>query len=737
MAQHFTTSRASGETVEYWRDRIERARAISERHKEAMRCQELRRITSEHIFGPLMASDDLDDDDNEGAVDQVDVNFLLRYLDKMRALTGDEEPAVRFERAKSYMEMVDSRGDPMTPATLGEALDRLVEGAMSIAGAPEETEESISNYATEGLCVFWWESTGHPNLEESLSASQSAGDEVRASQADGGAAVGRLDDHAQMTQAILMGVMQDGEALADQMATSAPGDAPFEKALETAAKHAEEQEKENKGTPLYWRGGKYQLRCTRYVYGTHFVWDETVTRFRDARYVARLLEFAPDEAREFPLFRPSVRDELVVSPWKDEEIDNVVAQTRGMTNTKATATNRDDDPEDGVIRIWQVEDAKYRQVMYFGEDSACTQFLYDGPSSYLEADGTPTIPPAGPHPGFFPCYGRPIKPLTYIDSPRTMLGMPTLLPGLDLQLSLIKAISLFNKVTKQASAQWMFLDQATFDESKEIVRRGNGGVIPLQPGGTESDILTWKPPAQALSEAINVFLQQLSAALNFPLIEMLGQAVNETATQSELAVGTGNLNVFETVRKMEQVYGVNAHICVHLLFSRYRNSGLFENILGPVEADMVRKGWDAGFWPTKIPEAEIAAKAKNKGNHVLVKQLLDVHARAEQIPDLASGLPKFDPTHLIDLAMKALGYGPIPRYQVTDEERIAHGANLAAEAMADEAAGGGALEADVDKGPRRDADRRRDSDAGRGRKQPRPRGVEVGAATDTGPVAST
>ncbi|MGB1224152.1 MAG: hypothetical protein ACPHCN_08425 [Mycobacterium sp.] len=739
MAENFLRTKASEETVPFWRRQIAHAREVSRKHKEAMRCEELRRITSENSFGNLMFSDDIDKDDNP-QVDQVDINYMLRYLDKMRALVGDEEPEVRFERSKSAPRGQKEDGTPITPSTIGEAFDRLISGAMSMAGAPEENSESIANYATDGLAVFWWDLTGLPTLQEAISASQTTGAEVAAGQGDG-SFVGRLDDHEKKAQGIQQAALSDPDAIEDQVATHESGQAPFQKALGVAAEHLKAARREDQSkTPLYWRAGKFNLQETRYVYGERFLWDSSVTRYRDARWVARLLEMSPDEAKSFPLFRPSVREKLETSPFVDEDGKEYDLETAG-----------DETIDDGVVRIWHIEDKKFGQQLYF-PDAGGNQFLYDGPSSYLDGNGDWLIPAVGPYPGFFPAYGDAIKKLTYLNSPRNIQGMPLLLPGIDIQLALIKAVSKYHEVVKRASAQHMLVDNDLFQEHGDALRRGNSTIMKKLKGSEGKDaaeIIAFRPPPADLFAIIDRFTAMLSAALNFPLVEMLSSPQADTATQEELAVGAGNLNVFETIRRMEVVYSVGAHICTHLIFGRLRDSGLIEELVGVEDAEIIKQAWDAGFFPKKLPMVTMAPKARNQGNFVRTKQLLDIHARAKEEIDRATGGPRLDGIHLLQEAAKSTGFGAIPAYDATMDERVRTAAQLLVQGLIESGqlvpapegeaepkqSGGANNKGDQSKGERPDRERRRDSDEGRSRKQPRPRGTETGNARDAGPVA--
>lgn len=647
---------AAGETVGFWRTELERAAKAWE--KRETRRQELRQITSDLAFGRLIFFDKQDLEDHP-EIDQRDFNILLRYMDKFRAHAGDEVPEVRWPRD---MESVDPRtGRPVSLGKYGDVLDRFTEAVMESAGAPEENEDGAMALCTEGISVWWWEMTGLPSVEDAAEARKGAR-EITDEAAKGEHEPHRLQDHAALGEALPAGALSDPEMVREQVATSAPGDAPYENVLRAAGEHLEAEQKERKH-PLDWRHGKFRLRCTRVPYGTHALRDASVVNPRDARWWARRLEIPLDEARRHPAFRPSVRKNLRVTPFEDQEQMVTVESSAALPEEIAQGAN-------GRVVVWHILDKKWQKEYLLPDEG--DEFLAERDAPHTDGAGRSYLHPAGRYHGFFPVVECVPHPLTRHDGQK-YLGRPLLEPGLKGQKAVIKLLSYYLHSVKQASSAYHFVEKGIFDQYEDDFAANRGGVFPWPPdlskdGKPPMVSVAFKPPPVELFREVDREIFRTLQELNFPIASFSSQPIAETATQEEIATADGALGIFDAVRKMEMSYAQQAWVATNVALVEMPDSEI-DALIGPVDRQRLREMVAIFGLPRRLPAVTFSPKARSQ-NPVRVKQLLDFHERLMAEVSPVHGMPRFDSVYLVQEAAKTLGLGAIEEFDITDVEKF-------------------------------------------------------------------
>lgn len=647
------TKNQAGETVKFWRSIIKREKAVWD-HKD-LRREELRRITSELEYGNLLAADSDDE-----PIDQRDYHVLPRYVDRLVAAAGDEQPEVRFSR-----DMVgqDPRTqEEVTMATVGEIQDRAVMLAMANAGANEENEDAVRAACVDGIYAIWYEMTGIPSAAEALEARKSI-QEVARDAAAGQHEPSRLQDHDEMAEGLLAAGNPEPEQAARQLATTEPGEAPFERVAVAGAAHLDELEAEG-DDPLFWQGsGKFTLRGTRLPYGDWFLMDTTVQRHRDRRYMMRLLVWDLDDAREFEGFNKSVRESLASHKMDEEDaLPGTTADMHMLSEEERTAL-------EGKVALWHILDRKHgREYMISFE--GVDEFLFDRPAPFLDQSGRSYLKAAGSYSGFFPVSVCVPRKGTRNDA-QMNLGEPLLLRGLKGQRELIKLLSYYLNAVKQASSAWNFVHQDLYEKYEEEFRENKGAVLPIPTGADRDNQVMiqfgWKAPPHQLFEQTQAARSRLLDDLDWNDSDFLGRAVEDTASQTRMVAQGSFGRLREVVRQFEMSYAEQAHIVFSMMRTEFKPADWVE-LIGQADYAKLQKMWATVGIPNRLPKVRYAPEWRSR-DFERTKQLLDAHERAKAEVDPLTGTPMYDTSYILEEALSSLGLGEPEKMQLSAEDK--------------------------------------------------------------------
>jgi hypothetical protein len=641
----------AGQHVSLWHARI--TGAIERYKRGEPEREQLRQMVSEITFPPLMAPPAPITGGDQGSleyahVDQIDMNLMLRYVNKLKAHAGDEQPKVTVPRG-------------LGREKIARLEDALLQRIMSESGANEALLDAIGLYSTDGNAATWVFMPHLPTVEAMLASSKDI-DQIIAEAEAGVAEPAPGQDHKAIAAALMEASLGEPKDAAVERATADPM-MPSRTGLlrQAAIKYAAAADEAEKQGHL-WRSplGKVVVEVQPMgEFGTLI--DPLACDLKSARWVARRITMTGHEARNHDSFHPRTRKHL-----KPEPVDS--SHLGGDSTRIMLADNEQMDEENGLVVVWEVWDRENNARYYVNMDvNLYLQADEQGP--YGDETGESVIKPIGTHPGWFPVVCEPLmKPVRR--SPQQIDGIPLLKPGKPQQLEIIKMISAMSGAVKRASAG-IYLHRGLDPEMVKLVAQGVDGTMvdcdEVDPDINLKEALTqveWKAPSHELFRQIDNEIARFAIAMNFPLAEITSQPMADTATQEEIGLAQGSLGITEILRRLEVHYGHQVWIAQSFVAAYYTN-GAVAQVGGP-EATQVREAWQTQGRLPELPAIKLAAKAK-EANPVRVRQLMELYTTASQIPDPMSGFPKYDVEHLLLEAAETLGIGNLPLLEVTPE----------------------------------------------------------------------
>ncbi|MFQ5503362.1 MAG: hypothetical protein ACE5F1_01035 [Planctomycetota bacterium] len=636
----------AGEKVGLWHARLD---AAERQHKrgEALR-ETLRKIVSELEFPPLMAppraDDGADSSDFEYAhVEQINLNLLMRVLDKLKSHAGDESPEIRVPRDKGR-------------TIVAEFEDRLLTRAMERGGAPETLYDSIGHYFTDGNCALWAIMPFLPSATSLKKAAQGMQEKVREAAAFGADVEPQLgEDPERVARALQQGVFKDPKAILLDAVTNPEDSAPtpMDMVMAAAAKYAATAMK-NRKRGLAWDEWDNQVNYELSPLGPEgTLIDPTATNTRNVKWIARRILMRREDARNHPSFHPEVRKELETDPI-DENRHEEVRPHKGLGKADLVDENE-------WVVIWEIWDRVHKARHYVNRH--VDRYLErDSEYPYVNEEGRPVIEPHGSHPGFFPCVYEPVKKGVRMNA-SALEGIPLGAAGLPQQVSIIKLISFYLHAVKQASASAYVhrLDP----EAVEAIKKAIPGTMLEVTEEIESlkeaiQSVEWKPPPPELFREIQQEIARFSMAMNFPLIELTSTPSSKTLGQDQLSQAAGDLGTLEVMRRFEGVYSQLAGITRSYLQHYYTDDQLFA--LSGKEALALRVVWQAIGTPPEPIAIRLRSRARDM-SPIRIKQMLDLYELAlqGQQVEMTFGIPPAkDWSWLLDEASKVLGLGEPP-----------------------------------------------------------------------------
>ena len=281
----------AGEKVGIWHARLDAAERQWERG-EAVR-ETLRKIVSELEFPPLMVKprgggeDDGTADYEYSHVEQINLNLLLRVLDKYRAHAGDESPEIRVPRDKGR-------------TLVAEFEDRLLTRVMERGGGPEALYDSVARYFTDGNCVLWAIMPFLPTQQSLQQAAESMDDKIERAAQEGLEVEPKMgEDMDRTARAMRMGVFSHPRDIMVDAVANPDGEqiSPMDRVMAAAAKYAVEAEKSRK-KGLNWQDYDNQVTIELSPLGPEgTLLDNGSTNPRNVKWIGRRILMRPEEAR--------------------------------------------------------------------------------------------------------------------------------------------------------------------------------------------------------------------------------------------------------------------------------------------------------------------------------------------------------------------------------------------------------------------------------------------------------
>jgi hypothetical protein len=641
----------AGQHVSLWHARI--TGAIERWKRNEPNREQLRQMVSEVKFPPLMAPPSPitggDQQSLEYAhVDQIDMNLMLRYVNKLKAHAGDEQPKITVPRG-------------LGREKVARVEDSLLQRVMAESGANEALLDAVGYFCTDGNCATWVCMPYLPSAYEMMSASKSMDQIVQEAVAGIVEPVRGQDFKAIAEHLLTLSMSGDPTDRRVEMATADPM-APtktdmLRRAAVTYANAADEFDKEG----VEWREpmGRVSVEVQPMgQYGT--LVDPLATSLKTARWVARRVALTGAEARKHESFHPKARRHLKVEPVQSEQIG-------GDSTRIILADNEQMDEENGLVIVWEVWDKEHNARYYVNMD-VNLYLQADEKYPFVNEGGDSVIDPVGTHPGWFPCVIEPLmKPVR--QGVMQIDGIPLLEPGRPQQLEIIKLISAMSGAIKRASAG-VYISRLDSESLHGVAQAIDGTMIDASdlPEGTNLKELIaqveWKAPSFELYRQIDAEIARFAIAMNFPLAEITSQPMADTATQEEMGLAAGNLGITEILRKLEVIYAQQVWISQAFVAAYYTDQSVAR--MGGPEAIEVRQAWATQGRLPELPSVKLAAKAK-ESNPVRVRQLMELYQVASQIVDPATGFPKYDVEHLLLEAAETLGIGNLPPMEITPE----------------------------------------------------------------------
>lgn len=651
-----STSKA-GEKASLWIARLDAAERQWEKG-EALR-EMLRRIVSELEFpayiSPPMA-DRADASAIENAhIEQVNLNLILRFVERLRSHAGDEEPQIVVPRDKGRTQ-------------LAEAEERVLMRALSAGGAPEVLQEAVGLYCTDGNCVMWALMPFLPTLEALQVKRKQTAERMREASVLGFDIEPKLGEAAgDLAEAFMGAAFSDptgGMLEATDGSDGITRQSPVDKIVEAAVKLAEAERKWKKAG-LGWNETQGQVHYYMSPLGPMgTLIDPTATHPRNVRWIARRVLMTMDEAAAHPSFHPDVRADLTPVPLDSKRGHPEVQYVRGLSAEEVREENE-------RVEVWEIWD-RVAMARYYVSRSVDRYLNVDETYPYVDESGDPIHKPMGDHPGFFPCVYAPCM-RGVRQNASALEGIPMAAPGMPQQQSIISMLSACLHAVKQASAS-MYLTRLDPDTLEAVKQGIPGTIIQVDEHVEKLDdalvALQWKPPPAELFREIDREFERFSMVMNFPLIELTSQPSSKTLGQDQMSMNAGDLSTSEFVRKLEMRYALLATMTRAYVQHYYTPSQVLD--LAGKDGLAVMLMWRHLGTPPERIQATLAKKALQQ-DRVRVKQMLDLMELAITATQtgMAMGIPPDkDWWWLLEEACKALGLGEPPQL-MRPQDRLA------------------------------------------------------------------
>jgi len=634
------------EDASWWWEQIVRAKNVYKEVQNQHYRTPLKRIMdlSSLGYGHFVESMAGDVKTSVDDIQPVDILYLPRWLKWVESQAFDFRPEIKYPR---YSTPDTKYGDMM-----GELLTRVGDECNEM----REWRGTIADAATDGCFAIWYGVDADAVDQTTLHDSQKPIGQIVAEGAAGATVARPGQDHAMVSEVALDQALggEDPESQFNaKMGVLGPGgEEQQENLLRTASAHDVAKDKESKA-PRDWKRMRSAVWCQRRPVGECTLWDPDADDFEDARWVARKFTQNIDIARSSPAYKPSIAALLEPGVWREGH--GHVAPADESAQTKGVQSNK--------IAIWEIWDRLYNERHYITQDqksflekSARDPHAYD--------NGKPGVR------GFIPCViEAPQKPVA--SSPRRPYGIPTAAIGYPAQRLLIElATHNLDAVKKLTVRQWTY-DEDIDAESLEVMQSGITGRGIKRPTGYDGNGLDIVTPLNYGNVPPEVFQQvmwaknEMAALLAWPISQMTGSPVADTATAEQISVTAGSAQLGDFIRCLEDSFA-RGQMIKRDLIKRWYSDGQIDELLG----DEHLEGWR--LWkasPVKGDRIEVIFEPRTRGEDaVRRKQIGDVLMLAMEMKYPGTELPRYETDHLMQEWVRLHGLGKLIEHKYSDEQ---------------------------------------------------------------------
>jgi len=635
------------ENAGWWWEQIVRAKSIYKSVQNYHYRVPLKRMMdlSSLGYGSFIDSALIDGEKSSGTeIQPVDILYIPRYVKWVESQAFDFHPEIKYPR---YATPDTKYGD-----MLGELLTRVGDEAQEM----REWKGTIADAATDGCFAVWYGVDSDAVDQTTLHDSQKSVGQIVAEGAAGATVAREGQDHA-MVKEVAQDQALGGEDPQTQfdakMRVLGPGgEEQQENLLTTAGAHDAAQRKAEKA-PRDWKRPRSAVWCQRRPVGSCTLWDPDADDFEDARWVARKFTQNIDIARSSPAYKTSVARTLEPGLWREGH--GHITPVDDSDQTKGVQSNK--------IAIWEIWDRLYNERHYITQGEK--RFLERDPRDpHAYDNGKPALK------GFIPCVieapQKPVEP-----SPRRPFGIPTAAIGYPAQQLLIEYAT-FNKdlVSKLSVRQWTYDENIDAGEL-ELMQSGVSGVgikRPTMDDGSKFDVVS---PINYGNVPPEVFQQvqwakgELAALLAWPISQMTGAPVADTATAEQISVTAGSAQLGDFIRCLEDSFARGQEIKRDLI-RRWYSDQQIDELLGDEHLEAWRT-WKAS--PVAGDRIEAIFEPRIRGEDATRrKQIGDVLMMSMQMTYPGTALPRYDTDHLLQEWVRLHGLGKLIENEYTDEQ---------------------------------------------------------------------
>lgn len=574
----------------------------------------------------------------ESNAEQLDVHVAFRIYSYYAAIAYDEFPETLMPR--------DGAGD----AQAGPMVEKLLTRMLDQADATETLRGCLADMMTDGASAAWWGLPRYPSPVDTSMVNWGMDDVMGAIEAGGYDPVPGMD-HDHLASSLKT-------AASDPRMIGAP--MPVQQALyDHALKHEQAITMEGR-TPVEWSKIRGRFWAERSTIGDCTVWDTTISDLRYAWWMGRKLLIPMDELEGLHSFDPAaVRN---VKPVRFETQDHGEV-TYEEQDRKAM------ERENGAAEVWQFWDRRHETVHYVAESSTegGHPFYLELDESYPYQDLTNGMPAVG---GYFPCtviapYKSNLRGLERtFGIPILALAEPHIRQIIRLESEVLaeskRNVRQFGFVGKWRDADKRTVtsgvDGGSWDIPEELWDRANEtGVRPLVMPPVSADLVRERDRAW----------MSLARGVGIPYPALVGESVEDTLGQAEMASTSGNLQTNDLVGQLQRGWAHMAEGARAIAKTAYSTDDVRE-MLGDDAAQVFSVWRESDVTTDKLAGRFSKAREDLRRTEQIMKALNIVIS-----PELQAMGVRLDPMPLIDELWRGFDLGEPQDRPLSFEEKLA------------------------------------------------------------------
>ena len=499
--------------------------------------------------------------------DQLDVHVAFRIYAYYAAVAYDE-----------FVENIMPRrgaGDALNASFVENAVTQMLD----MADASETWRAILADIMTDGAGVAWWGLPRYPNPVDVAMMNWGVNDAFAALAPDpetGQPAPGYEPvpgmDHEFLSQEL--------RAKASDPTMVGQPASIREILYEHAAKHARMLDQQDK-TPVDWGRERGEFWVERSIVGRGTVWDTSISDLRFAGWMGRLHLIDMDELEGIESFDPAAVALVRPKPLDAKEHGEITSEAVDMTDDRI-------ERENGVARVWEFFDYRQETTHWVPENSTAggKPFYLEMDESYPYQDlatGAPAVR------GFFPCTVVAPSKCNLAGLERTF-GIPLLALAEPHIRQIIRLESEVLAQSKRNVRAYGFVGGGWTEATKKPVTSGVDGSswdIPSslwdKPGETGIRTLVHPPVSGDLWRSLDRAWMSLARGVGIPYPALVGESMEDTLGQAEMASQSGNLQTTDFVGQLQRAWAHMAEGARSILKIGY-SADKVKEMLGDVAA---------------------------------------------------------------------------------------------------------------------------------------------------------